>query len=79
MQPYVSPADRLARQILKAATKGLPSQPLTLSIVKGRFAEATADKRLPNRVPRDWAILRATLRDDERRVRMGQRRPLCEL
>jgi hypothetical protein len=40
---YVSPADKLARQILKAATNGLLLQPVTLSNTKASFAEATAD------------------------------------
>jgi hypothetical protein len=39
----VSPADELARQILKAAASGLLLQPIDLSIVKAGFAEATAD------------------------------------
>jgi len=43
MHRYVSPADKLARQILKAATNGLLPQPITLPIVKAGFAEATAD------------------------------------
>jgi hypothetical protein len=39
---YVSPADKLARQILKAATKGPLGQPLTRSTIGAWFEKATA-------------------------------------
>ena len=38
---YISTTDKLARQILKVATKGLADEPLTLSIAKSWFPEAT--------------------------------------
>jgi len=39
---YVFPADKLARLILKAATKEPPSKPLTISIIASWFDAATA-------------------------------------
>jgi hypothetical protein len=40
---YASPADKLARQILKAVTKGFVGQPLTLSLVSASFVDETPD------------------------------------
>jgi hypothetical protein len=41
---YASPADKLARQILKAVTKGLVGQQLTLSLVATSFVEETPEE-----------------------------------
>jgi hypothetical protein len=41
---YVSAADKLVRQILKAATKGPLGQPLTRSTIGTWFEKASADE-----------------------------------
>ena len=40
---YVSSADKLAREILKAATQGLAEQPLTLALIESWFTQQTPD------------------------------------
>jgi len=40
---YVSPADKLARAILKAAIQGLSEQPLTLPLIESWFTQQTPD------------------------------------
>ena len=59
---YVSPADKLARAILKAATQGLSEQPLTLPLIKSWFTQQSPD-----------AIRAAVGHCDSRRVAHGAR------
>ena len=86
---YVSPADKLVRQILKAATKDAPRQLITMSTIEGWFEKATADDiaaAIAHGVQEGWLTVRADVwlvtgagEDIGRRSRAGVKNKLRRL